>query len=97
MARKLTIDELEFFLRQSISSDYTREIAENIFEDVKEDLELSADEDFNEDDLRLSIGRALISIQELLIVAQNEAMEAQQEAMEAQAKLKKYEGVTNGD
>ena len=84
MAHELTIDELELFLRQSISSDYTRIIAEHIFEDVKEDIECSADEDFNEDDLRLSIGRALISIQESLLRAQTELKEIK-------------EGVTNGN
>ena len=53
-------DELELFLRQAISSDYTRCIAEHIEKDVKQDLEECADEDYNEDDLRLAIGRVLI-------------------------------------
>lgn len=57
---QLTLNKLELFLRQSISSDYTRSIAESILEDVKEDIECSADEDFNEDDIRLAIGRVLM-------------------------------------
>ena len=57
---QLTLNILELFLRQSISSDYTRSIAESILEDVKEDIECSADEDFNEDDIRLAIGRVLM-------------------------------------
>ena len=60
MTQSLTLDKLEFFLRQSISSGYTRSIAESILEDVKEDIDCSADKDFNEDDMRLAIGRVLM-------------------------------------
>lgn len=51
--------ELEYHLRKAISDDYTRGIAELIADDVKEDLEVSADTNYNEDDLKLAIGRVL--------------------------------------
>ena len=64
MTEPLTVEELKHFLRFEIcpiSTDYLGYIAEEIFEDVKEDLECAADKDFNYDDVRMSVGRVLIS------------------------------------
>ncbi len=54
-------------LRKAISSDYVGDITDDIFEDVVEDVFMASavDEthdclDFNEDDVRLAIGRILI-------------------------------------
>ena len=47
-------------LRLSISTDYVGVIAEKIGSEVLEDVELCADSDeWNEDDIRLAIGRVL--------------------------------------
>lgn len=42
-----------------IGEDYVREIAHEILDDVNEDIRCSADEDYNEDDIRLAVGRVL--------------------------------------
>ena len=42
-----------------IGEDYLREIADGILDDVNEDVRCSADKDYNEDDIRLAIGRVL--------------------------------------
>ena len=59
-------DKLEVWLRQSISDEYTGAIADHIVEEVQEDLEVSADKEWNEDDLRLAIGRVLLEKLEML-------------------------------
>jgi len=50
---------LEEILRESIGDDYVRSIVDSIFDDVKEDVETCADELYNEDDIRLAVGRVL--------------------------------------
>lgn len=51
---------IETNLRKIISSDYTNIITNFIIEDVKEDLRICADIDYNEDDIKLAVGRVLI-------------------------------------
>lgn len=46
-------------LRKSISDDYVDNILDEIIDDVVEDVECCADENWNEDDVRLAIGRVL--------------------------------------
>lgn len=52
--------EVEKLLRKSISDDYVGTITREIIEDVIEDIETSADVEYNEDDIKLAIGRVLI-------------------------------------
>ena len=47
-------------LKQTVSNDYADYILDVIIDDVKEDVFASADEDFNEDDVRFAIGRVLM-------------------------------------
>jgi len=47
-------------LKKSISDDYVVYIAENILDDVIEDIKASADEDYSDEDVRFAIGRVLI-------------------------------------
>lgn len=48
-------------LKKSISDDYVVYIADNILDDVVEDVKETADRtEWNEDDVRLAIGRVLI-------------------------------------
>lgn len=46
-------------LCKSISDDYVDIILDEIIDDVVEDVECCADENWNEDDVRLAIGRVL--------------------------------------
>lgn len=46
-------------LSKSIATEYAQYISEEISDEVRQDVETSADKDFNEDDLRLAIGRVL--------------------------------------
>ncbi len=48
-------------LKKSISDDYVVSIADNILDDVIEDIKTSADEDYSDDDVRFAIGRVLIN------------------------------------
>lgn len=48
-----------FMLSKSIATEYAQYISEEISDEVRQDVETSADKDFNEDDLRLAIGRVL--------------------------------------
>ena len=53
-------NELYHFLRSAMSSDYSDLVAEAILPDVIADVDECADaEDWNEDDVRLAIGRVL--------------------------------------
>ena len=47
-------------LKQTVSNDYADYILDVIIDDVKEDVFASADENFNEDDVRFAIGRVLM-------------------------------------
>lgn len=47
-------------LRKSISDDYVVYIADNILDDVVEDIKASADENYSDEDVRYAIGRVLI-------------------------------------
>ena len=47
-------------IKQTVSDDYADYILDVIIDDVKEDVLTSADEDFNEDDVRFAIGRVLM-------------------------------------
>ena len=47
-------------IKQTVSNDYADYILDVIIDDVKEDVLTSADEDFNEDDVRFAIGRVLM-------------------------------------
>ena len=47
-------------LKQTVSDDYADYILDVIIDDVKEDVFTSADEDFNEDDVRFAFGRVLM-------------------------------------
>ena len=53
------VSKLETFLRMAMSDDYSGCVAEAIVDDVIEDVECCADENYNEDDVRLAIGRVL--------------------------------------
>lgn len=46
-------------LSKSIATEYAQYISEEISDEVRQDVETSAEKDFNEDDLRLAIGRVL--------------------------------------
>ncbi len=48
-------------LKKSISDDYVVYIADNILDDVVEDIKTSADEDYSDEDVRFAIGRVLIN------------------------------------
>lgn len=50
---------VENMLRKSISDDYVNDITMKILPDVIDDVECCADEDYNEDDIKLAIGRVL--------------------------------------
>lgn len=52
--------EMYRLLIMSISSDYVRSIVDNLIDDVTEDVAATADVQWNEDDVRLAIGRVLI-------------------------------------
>lgn len=59
---KTTIQDIENFLRGKcpISTEYTRNIAEIIYFDVLQDIQETADTNFNDDDIRLAIGRVIL-------------------------------------
>ena len=46
-------------LCESVSNDYVDNILDEIIDDVVDDVECCADENWNEDDVRLAIGRVL--------------------------------------
>lgn len=48
-------------LKESISDDYVGYILTSIIGDVIDDVETCADEDYNEDDIRLAIGRTFMN------------------------------------
>ena len=48
-------------LKQATSDEYARNILDLIYFDVLDDIKTSADKDYNEDDVRLAIGRVLLS------------------------------------
>lgn len=52
-------NDIKFVLGKSISEDYLRYILDVIVSDIIEDLEASADEEYNEDDIRMAFGRVL--------------------------------------
>ena len=52
--------ELEKLLRKSISDDYTTTIIRDLFEDIKSDIVECADKEYNEDDIKLAVGRVLV-------------------------------------
>lgn len=77
MSRKIPSDifrrEVESLLLNSISDDYVWQILDlatengfTVFDDIKEDVELSSgwytEGEYNEDDIRLSVGRVLLEL-----------------------------------
>lgn len=52
-------DVVRMGLSFGISDDYTGRITDAIIDDVVEDVELCADNDYTPDDVRLAVGRAL--------------------------------------
>ena len=52
--------QIEKLLRKAISDDYTGDILQIIFNDVLEDIKTAADVDYNEDDIKLALGRVLL-------------------------------------
>lgn len=52
--------EMYRLLAMSIASDYVRSIVDTLIDDVTEDVLTAADTLWNEDDVRLAIGRVLI-------------------------------------
>lgn len=52
-------NDIKFVLGKSISEDYLGYILDVIVGDIIEDLEASADEEYNEDDIRMAFGRVL--------------------------------------
>lgn len=67
MERKILPKEIEILrnwietdLRYSMSDDYTDQITDKILDYVVEDLEFCADDEYNQDDIKLAIGRAIL-------------------------------------
>ena len=58
---KETKDFLRRILSDCITSDYAGYVANEILSDVCEDIDASADPDFNDDDIRLATGRVLLT------------------------------------
>ena len=56
-----------FMLSKSIATEYAQYISEEISDEVRQDIKTSADKDFNEDDLRLAIGRVLCEKPNIII------------------------------
>ena len=52
--------QIEKLLRKAISDDYTGDKLRIIFNDVLEDIKTAADVDYNEDDIKLALGRVLL-------------------------------------
>lgn len=52
---------VENMLRKSISDDYVGSITTTIIDDVIDDIETSADDNYNTDDVKLAIGRVLMN------------------------------------
>lgn len=52
---------IEELLTYSCTKEYSRKIANHILADVLEDIKTSAGEEYNEDDIRLAIGRVLMN------------------------------------
>ena len=50
---------LDTMLRKCISTDYVGDIIDEIIDDVIDDVELTADKEWNEDDIRLAVGRVI--------------------------------------
>lgn len=58
------IDFVKEFIKTNnkfISDEYIDEIIDFIIDDVVEDIEECADIDFNEDDIRLAVGRTILN------------------------------------
>jgi len=53
-------EHMIILLDGSISDDYIGRIIDNILDDVAEDIDTTADKNYNNDDVRLAIGRILI-------------------------------------
>ena len=53
--------QIEKLLRKAISDDYTGDILRIIFNDVLEDIKATADVNYNEDDIKLALGRVLLN------------------------------------
>ena len=51
---------IKSIMKQAVSDDYVQYIMEVLYYDILDDIKTSADEDYNEDDVRLSIGRVLM-------------------------------------
>ena len=51
---------VEKILRQAISDEYSTCILEEIYSDVLQDIQTTAAKNYNEDDVRLALGRVLM-------------------------------------
>ena len=58
---RVVVAALLDFLAPVVGEDYLRGVVARIARDVKRDLDETADSEFNDSDLRLSIGRVLCS------------------------------------
>ena len=57
----LSVVKLDELLRKSMSDEYSGYIANGIMDDVVDDIHETADhEDWNDDDLKLAVGRVLM-------------------------------------
>ena len=56
--KEVLMDDL---LPDAIPDDYRGYVANELLSDICEDIDASADEDFNSDDIRLALGRTLCS------------------------------------
>ena len=57
--KKIIIDDVRKILSLSVSKDYVEYILGSIIEGVIEDIEETADEEYNDDDIRFAIGRVI--------------------------------------
>lgn len=51
---------IKSIMKQAVSDEYVRYIMEVLYYDILDDIKTSADENYNEDDVRLAIGRVLM-------------------------------------
>lgn len=55
------IEDARRVMTQGISDDYVSDILDALGEDIVDDIILCADEEYSEGDIKLSIGRAILS------------------------------------